>query len=236
MQQSDRNGTHVFRKSERAENIVDLGDRFRASWCAPMRQVESYWTALRGGRVVPLRSEVDPRGIEGALSFAFVAELLAPGHARMRIAGTHLCDIMGMEVRGMPVSAMFTPVSRDQLSRVLGEVFNAPARVDLDLIAERRIGKPELKARMLLLPMADDFGDISRVLGCLVSDGQIGRAPRRFEIARADISPLRAETEQVVSRYTRPKPSPRAAAAEEPRTFLRASTVPYLRVVESSAE
>ena len=57
--------------------------------------VEAYWTALRGARLVPSRSEVDPRGIEAALDRAFVAERIAPGVARLRLAGAHLADLNG---------------------------------------------------------------------------------------------------------------------------------------------
>ncbi|MCB2111761.1 MAG: PAS domain-containing protein, partial [Rhodobacteraceae bacterium] len=62
--------------------------------------VRAYWEALRAGREVPYRSEIDPRGIESALEHTFVLERIAPRIARFRLAGVHLCDLMGMEVRG----------------------------------------------------------------------------------------------------------------------------------------
>ena len=43
---------------------------------------------------------------------------------------------------------------------------------------------------MLLLPLKSDLGDTSRALGCLVSDGKIGRTPRRFDASRIDIVDL----------------------------------------------
>ncbi len=214
-------------------NVVALGDRLRAPWCAPLRQLDTYWAALRRGRVVPARSDIDPRGIEGALEYAFVAEYLAPGHARMRIAGTHLCDMMGMEVRGMPVSAMMAPVSRERLSNVIKDLFDRPARVELALTAERRMGQPALQARMVLLPMTDDFGDISRILGGFVSDGTIGRAPRRFEITQADVSPLLPETDHSVGYVQSKRKDRQSFAMSEPAKAFRPGPVPYLRVVET---
>lgn len=153
-------------------------------------EVEAYWQGLRQGRTVPLRSEVDPRGIERALEFAFIAERIAPGIARLRLAGTHLNDIMGMEVRGMPVTAFLTPDARATLSPALEDLFQGPEILDLTLSGERGIGKPPLEARMLMLPLESDLGDVSRALGCLVTKGTIGRTPRRFTIQSLRLTSL----------------------------------------------
>jgi hypothetical protein len=32
------------------------------------------------------------------------------------------------------------------------------------------------------LPLRDDMGDITRAVGCLVTEGHIGRTPRRFTV------------------------------------------------------
>ncbi|MWB77364.1 PAS domain-containing protein [Pseudooceanicola sp. 216_PA32_1] len=155
-----------------------------------IREVEGYWQALRAGRLVPRRSEIDPRGIERSLEYAFILERIAPGIARLRIAGSHLSDLMGMEVRGMPISSFFTPAARNLASDVLEQVFDGPATAELSLSAERGVGKPAIDARMILLPMKSDLGDISRALGCLSTRGAIGRAPRRFVVEQSEVRPL----------------------------------------------
>ncbi|WP_375172924.1 PAS domain-containing protein [Pseudooceanicola sp.] len=156
----------------------------------PLREVEGYWDALRAGRLVPRRSDIDPRGIERALEYAFVLERIAPGLGRLRIAGSHLTDLLGMEVRGMPLSALFAAGTRGGISEVLEQVFSDPAKAELQLTSDRSLGKPALEGRMILLPLKSDLGDITRVLGCLVTQGRIGRAPRRFEIAGVEVRPL----------------------------------------------
>lgn len=145
-------------------------------------QVEGYWHALRGSRAVPRRAEVDPRGIERALERAFILEQIAPGVGRLRITGTHLADILGMEVRGMPLTAFVTPEARDDLSACLDLVCSTPCVMTLSLMSDTGVGKPPFEARMLLLPLRDEAGVINRILGCLDSSGLIGRAPRRFKI------------------------------------------------------
>lgn len=42
----------------------------------------------------------------------------------------------------------------------------------------------------MLLPLKSDFGDVSRVSGAFVTNGKIGRAPRRFNILETDVRPL----------------------------------------------
>ncbi len=167
---------------EHQRNVIDMSPFIQDNRHPAIREVEGYWQALRAGRLVPRRSEVDPRGIERALEYAFILERIAPGLARLRIAGSHLTELMGMEVRGMPLSAFFTPEARTVTSDVLEQVFQSPAMAELTLTAEGGIGKPDIDARMILLPLKSDLGDVSRILGCLSTQGVIGRTPRRFEV------------------------------------------------------
>jgi hypothetical protein len=176
----------------RDKTIVSMAGYMDNAQFGPVGEVTAYWEGLRCGRQVPLRSEVDPRGIERALEFAFVIERIAPQVARFRLAGMHLNDLLGMEVRGMPITSMFTVAGRTEVATAMERVFQEPAVVSMRLRAETGIGKPPLDARMLLLPLRSDLGDISRALGCFVARGQIGRAPRRFDVSEAEILAVEA--------------------------------------------
>ncbi|WP_170505307.1 PAS domain-containing protein [Ruegeria arenilitoris] len=149
---------------------------------SPIRQVEAYWTALLTGDGVPKRAQIDPRGLENVLEYTFILERIAPGLARFRLAGSQLTQLAGMEVRGMPLTAFFEPSARGQISDVLEQVFAQPAIAELGLVAAGKLGRSQLQARMILLPLKSDLGDVSRVLGVMMSDGAIGATPRRFSI------------------------------------------------------
>lgn len=195
-------------------------------------QVRGYWEGLRSGNALPLRSAIDPRGIEGALDCAFLLERIAPGIARFRLAGMALADLMGMDVRGMPLSAFVDPAGRERLGGVLEQVFSGPSVLDLSLEAERGIGRPALEGRMLILPVRGDAG-ADLALGCLATDGGTGRSPRRFHISRALLEPL-----SVSVPTPRPVAVPLPGLAETPRFFIRppatrATGKPYLRLVKS---
>ncbi|MFD1511101.1 PAS domain-containing protein [Lacimonas salitolerans] len=183
-----------------------------------LAQVEAYWTALFRDGQPPARAQIDPRGIEAALEHAFVAERITPTEARIRVGGHHLSDLLGMEVRGMPVSSLIAPEARAAFGDTLRALFDRTAICRLTLRSPGAIGQPDLTARLLLLPLRGDGNEISRALGCLISDGVIGRAPRRFGITDTTTAPLAAR------RVTQPAPG----MADPPKVFT-----PHLRLVKS---
>lgn len=183
---------------------------------AALAQVRGYWQRLRrrNGDALPNRSDIDPRGIDSALTCAFLAERIAPGMARFRLAGMHLADLMGMDVRGMPVSAMFDLDARPRLAEVLHQVFTVPGIGELWLESPRSLGRPALTGRMVLLPVRGE-GEAPLAFGCLVTDGPIGRAPRRLTITRAVVETLdMVPAEAPASRIRLPH------FAEDPAPFL----------------
>jgi hypothetical protein len=199
---------------------------------AMLAQVRAYWEGLRKGELLPLRSAIDPRGMEGALEQAFLVERIAPGIARFRLAGMQLTDLMGMDVRGMPLSALVDPAGRERLAVLLEQMFNGPAALDLSLEAERGIGRPALEGRILLLPVRGDMG-ADLALGCLATAGLMGRSPRRFHIARALLEPVFA------AQPAAPVPQRQSGFAEAVRPFTGAGQTPratgrtHLRLVKS---
>ena len=150
---------------------------------AMLAEVRAYWEGLRQGGDLPRRDEIDPRGIAGALENTFLLERVAPGIARFRLAGMQLHDLMGMDVRGMPLSALIEPAGRNRLAEGLETVFAAPGITEIWLEGERGIGRPALEARLLILPLTAARGEVGLAIGCLALHGALGRAPRRFAIA-----------------------------------------------------
>lgn len=164
------------------DNIVSIGKARARTLFPALGRVEAYWEGLRDGRLMPARAEVDPRGIADVLEYAFILESVAPGIARIRLAGMHLNDLMAMEVRGMPITAMFLPEARRELQKVTEQVLDEPAAVRLTLGSDTGFTRPALDGQMMLLPLRDAHGNATRILGVLETRGRIGRGPRRFLI------------------------------------------------------
>lgn len=198
-----------------------------------IHQIDSYWEGLRDGRPMPMRSEVDPRGMEGALEHALLMEMVAPGIARIRVAGVHMTDLLGMEVRGMPLTAFIEPGDRTRLQDLLSEVVESPKVAEVSLSSPGGIGRPPLNARLYLAPLASDLDRRPRILAGFQAQGSIGRTPRRFSIESIHKRRIVASGEMTqtpakpsaapVSQFSEPEaeftPAPKATAAERP--YLR---------------
>ena len=173
-----------------------------------LNTLRAYWEALRQNGDLPRRAQIDPRGIESALDIAFLAERVAPRVARFRLAGRQICDLMGMEVRGMPLSALIAPEARDEFGEALARAFSGPAVVEMSLRAASGLTQPRLEARMLLLPLRADDGSVSRLLGGLAREGRLGFPPRRLDLTGMQIIALEGAA----------APPPDADATEHHRT------------------
>jgi hypothetical protein len=208
-----------------------------------LAEVRGYWEALRGGGGLPQRAQVDPRGMAGMLDRVFLAEEIAPGMARLRLAGQALCGLMGMEVRGMPLSALFDPPSRRPLEAPLRQVFAGETAVTVDVAAETGIGRPALAGRLLLLPLLGFAGRPDMALGCLALTGEVGRTPRRLILARwtaealaagAMPSPAMLEAAEAAAPFTPAPPLP-PAASDRPRLRLVTADQPADQTVDQTA-
>ncbi len=145
-------------------------------------RVCAYWSILRENGTTPKRSDVDPRALGDALPHVFLAELVAPRVARLRICGHKIEDLMGMDMRGMPLTVLFQGDARNAISEAVEQVGHG-ARVILSLEGESGFGLPEVKATLALMPLADDTGRITRMMGVIERRGEPGRTPRRFGLA-----------------------------------------------------
>ncbi len=213
-----------------AQNVIIMTHETPDNSYSLLSQVDAYWHALRGTQLLPKRSDIDPRGIEAALEYTFVLERIAPGVARLRIAGSHLSDLMGMEVRGMPITSFLTPDARRRFSDMMEELFETPATARIMLKGETG----QIAGQMILLPLKSDMGDASRMLGCLVTKGPLPSGPCRFDIQNIQITPVGDQS----GRYPLvPLRSAPAQGFSEPAADTglsdRKKRPPYLRLVKS---
>lgn len=185
--------------------------------------LRNYWETLRAGRVAPYRAELDPRKFEDVLEHMFILEQLAPGQVRVRLAGMALCEMMGMEVRGMPPEAFIAAADRASFGSRLADVLGKPSVTELDLATEDSFGRP-IKAQMLLLPLRSDFGEVTRILGCIVAERTNMRAPVNFAITA-----IRAQSIEVTEADTPATAHP--GFAEEAAGFQGKDPEPELRAI-----
>jgi len=189
-----------------------------------LQNLERYWKTLRHAQKLPARSDLNPSQIDGVLPYAFILQRVAPGVARFRVAGQKLHELIKIDARGMPFSTLFQTSERENIKSLIEAAFEEPAIIGLPLISPAAVFQPAMQASMLLLPMRDDKGQTSRILGAIVTDPHTSQRPRRFVINQA--GSMRHESLGIKLATTRlmphdPEPS------ERPDTSLR----PALRLV-----
>lgn len=202
---------------DRELNVVSFQSRSRARQLAPVLEVERYWHSLIQDGALPARGDIDPKAIQNTLEYAFIAERVTDGLAKLRVAGSHLNDLMGLQMNGLPIGALFTQKARPVLADATKRLFTTPAIIRMELSTPASVWAPKMTGDLILLPCRSDMGDVSRVLGCLVTRGEIVRSPRRFDIAKVRVQPIRIETGETT--YAAPVPRPAApvsAPASQP--------------------
>jgi hypothetical protein len=163
----------------------------------PLRELEAYWRELKGARRLPVRTEVEPARIDAILPQAFILEHVAPGIARLRVAGQALGVLTGGDLRGVPLSALFGVGSRPGLQEWLVRVFAGPALLDLPLRQSGGFMRPARTGRMLILPLLGAEGAVTRAIGAMVMEGGLTARPLEIDAEQAvrcddmgDVAPL----------------------------------------------
>ena len=129
-----------------------------------------YWDALRDGRDAPTRSEIDPRRIAGSLDSMFILETTDLGQIRFRLAGTALCDLLGMEARGMTAEAAMAPGHERQIGDLAARVLAGP-QIGVMRVRTLDARGADWSGEMLLLPLRSELGELNRIIGCVGFDG-----------------------------------------------------------------
>ncbi|WP_386681727.1 PAS domain-containing protein [Loktanella sp. R86503] len=150
---------------------------------AVLQLLEDDWRQISSGEIVPAHAQLDPHALHNALPHAFLLHRTAPGAVRIRVAGQRLHDLLRMDPRGMSFGCFFAEGSRDAVMDIVDSAFDGPAIVGLPLTASRGLGRKPMLAELLLLPMMDAQGQVTRMMGALVAAGPLNSRAYRFDIA-----------------------------------------------------
>jgi len=197
-----------------------------------------YWTSLQTGTDLPRRSALDPKAMSRILGHAMILDQVRHGTVRVRLGGNVMHQVMGMDVRGLPIRAFFDLADRTRAVDLIEQVFDTPSTLELDLISEGCDGL--MTGRMLVLPLLDATGAVTKALTVMVTDRVITDAPRRFAVTNATLVPVygaaAAPRQGLLCRRVTDHHLPveiMAGMAEDAAPYAtRPSPVPWLRVVK----
>jgi hypothetical protein len=204
-----------------------------------------YWNTIRAGRPAPLRSEIEPGAIRRVLPYVFILERQDNQHYRFRLAGTGLCGVYGMEFRGHNMLSMWEDDCQETLKDALANV-TLNAGVAIVEYTAATTDHREATFEMILLPLAQDNGAITRVLGAAVpvddfawiGDRLFARQwIDRMQISDPERMPKRERPIETARRLVRERPpvvaNPITSLANR-RPPLRGERT-YLRLVKSAS-
>ncbi|WP_170831375.1 PAS domain-containing protein [Jannaschia faecimaris] len=203
-----------------------------------LEQAWRYWTSQRLGTGLPRRAALDPKEMGPILGHSMVLDRLRAGNVRVRLGGHVMSQLMGMEVRGLPVRAFFDLTDRTRVMDQIEQVFERPATLEFDLISEGADGI--VTGRMLILPLLDSAGQVTKALAVMVTDRIATDPPRRFQLTHSTLIPVvgtarrdpAAEPQRRMTDHSLPVEI-QAGMAEQAVPFQgKPSVVPWLRVVK----
>jgi hypothetical protein len=197
------------------DRIVDLTVHRQSLRRTDREVLEAYWREIGGASDIPHRQHIDPARISDCLGQVMVLERIAPRQAKIRLAGQSVGQALGLEPQGMPLGCLIALSSRALLGEVVERLFDGPARVELDLAGPRTTFRRRLEGSVLLLPLRDRTGEITRAIAHVTLPERRTTAPIRFDITDWRHARLNA-------RPVAPQPvQPDFEAADRAREVLR---------------
>ncbi|HEV3044864.1 MAG TPA: PAS domain-containing protein [Roseiarcus sp.] len=128
------------------------------------RELFAYWTALRGARSAPERSEIDPIAIRGVLADTFILQVDRGAGYPFRIAGARISALFQRELRGRPFMEIWQGATQAEIANMLALVSDEASAIVAGSSA-RATGFQALELELLLLPLRHRGATHSRILG-----------------------------------------------------------------------
>jgi hypothetical protein len=133
---------------------------------ASSRELFAYWTARRGARPAPERSEIEPAAIRRALGDVFILAFDRSAGHPFRLAGTRVCALFGRELRGQPFLELWDADSRAALADLLNTISEETTGAVASVSARTAEGWAQ-GLELLVLPLRQRGEAQARMIGVL---------------------------------------------------------------------
>ena len=133
---------------------------------AATRMLFSYWDTLRGERAAPERGEIEPGEIRHILADTFILELNKDRTADIRLAGTRLCALFGMELKAQRFAQLWPDQAAREVQRFTDIVTDETAGLVVGLSGTTD-EQDVVDLEMILLPLRHRGRTHARALGAV---------------------------------------------------------------------
>lgn len=184
------------------------------------QRLHRYWQSLCDGNRPPMRRQLEPHLIKAILPHAFILQRIDDRHLIFRLAGTRICELYGREFRDHNFLQMWEDPARRSVRLLVNELMTTGAPGLINYNAET-FDKHEISSEIILLPMRDDAGQTSRLLGSAIQLDSAKELKGKMIVRQSvsSVHKLNARAELF---------TPIAAAHA-----LHGTTPPYLKLVHS---
>lgn len=139
-----------------------------------------YWCSLSRDGELPFRRQVEPRLIKPVLPYTFILQRFDDEHIVYRLAGTELCHLFGREFRDQNFLHMWDGSHRRAVRALIDQMFSDDNAAVVSFTAET-MDQMQYPCELLLLPMLDEEGAPTRILGAAIPLGSTaGLGSRKF--------------------------------------------------------
>jgi hypothetical protein len=111
----------------------------------------AYWDECRRGESAPDRSDLEPAVVRELLGDIFVLSYDQDGGHPFRVAGTRVCALLGLDLKGQGFPALFAADCRREISDLIGIVAEELVAIVAGICASAEDGS-KVHLELLLLP------------------------------------------------------------------------------------
>ena len=131
------------------------------------KAIFSYWQSIAPDSGAPARGDIEPRALKSHLPDIFMLERLDRAVFAFRLAGTRLCARYGRELRDHDFVRLWPTTQQGVVLEALNRCLQSAQPITMTGYASLLNGA-SVPLEVLLLPIADTEGKITRVLGALL--------------------------------------------------------------------
>ena|SRR5579863_8748333 len=133
---------------------------------AQLMALYEYWDAVRGGRVMPARADIDPGKIRRLLPHIIMYTVAAD--YTVRLVGEEIVHFTGRNATGQPVASTMSPRSAEMMIKILDAVATERVPKFRAGKAHWQSDKPYHDFEACFLPLSTDGETVDIILGGII--------------------------------------------------------------------
>jgi hypothetical protein len=142
------------------------------------RDLIGHWLSIRGGALVPLGENIDPRELLRCIDYVGIADLTQPAQVFVELAGAAMNRRFGRNIRHLNWLDLVPPILGDAGERARGRIRSVPCGY-YHRFTVARDGAAAVTAETLALPLRYRADSLSEAVIAITEDdsGEAGNAP-----------------------------------------------------------